>query len=118
MKRRQSIKFMGAAVAVGLMLGPAVASSQAQQAGGGGGTAQMNTLAQTGQLKSKDYDFLVKAAGRAGIEIRYRTGLRKLLQEKSGAVSGVLAFGPDGYEEIRARAGNSRWLTSRSGTIR
>jgi tricarballylate dehydrogenase len=49
-------------------------------------------------------DFLVKAAERAGIEIRYRTGLRKLLQAKSGAVIGVLAFGPDGYEEIHARA--------------
>ena len=49
-------------------------------------------------------DFLVKAAERAGIEIRYRTGLRKLLQARSGAVTGVQAFGPDGYEEIRARA--------------
>ena len=49
-------------------------------------------------------DFLVKAAERASIEIRYRTGLRKLLQERSGAVSGVLAFGPDGYEEIHGRA--------------
>jgi tricarballylate dehydrogenase len=49
-------------------------------------------------------DFLVKAAERAGIEIRYRTGLRKLLQAQSGAVTGVLAFGPNGYEEIHARA--------------
>ncbi|HEY5896326.1 MAG TPA: FAD-dependent tricarballylate dehydrogenase TcuA, partial [Burkholderiales bacterium] len=49
-------------------------------------------------------DFLVKAADRAGIEIRYRTGLRKLLQAQDGAVTGVLAFGPNGYEEIRARA--------------
>ena len=49
-------------------------------------------------------DFLVKAAERAGIEIRYRTGLRKLLQARGGTVSGVLAFGPDGYEEIGARA--------------
>jgi tricarballylate dehydrogenase len=49
-------------------------------------------------------DFLVKAAERAGIEIRFRTGLRKLLQAQSGAVTGVLAFGPNGYEEIDARA--------------
>src|SRR5262245_62020945 len=44
-------------------------------------------------------DFLVKATERAGTEIRYRTGLRKLMQASSGAVTGVLAFGPDGYEE-------------------
>jgi tricarballylate dehydrogenase len=49
-------------------------------------------------------DFLVKAAGRAGIEIRYRTGLRKLRQARNGAVTGVLAFGRDGYEEIAGRA--------------
>ena len=49
-------------------------------------------------------DFLVKAADRAGVEIRYRTGLRKLLQAQNGAVTGVLAFGPQGYEEITAKA--------------
>ena len=49
-------------------------------------------------------DFLVKAAERAGIEIRYRTGLRKLLQAQSGEVTGVLAFGPEGYQEVTARA--------------
>lgn len=49
-------------------------------------------------------DFLIKAAERAGIEIRYGTGLRKLLQAQSGEVTGVLAFGPKGYEEITAKA--------------
>jgi tricarballylate dehydrogenase len=49
-------------------------------------------------------DFLVKAAEKAGIEIRYATGLRKLLQAQSGAVTGVLAFGPKGYEEFYAKA--------------
>src|SRR5262245_34392769 len=49
-------------------------------------------------------DFLVRAAERVGIEIRYRTGLRRLLQARSGSVTGVLAFGPDGYEEIHAHA--------------
>ena len=49
-------------------------------------------------------DFLVRAAEREGIEIRYRTGLRRLLQARSGEVTGVLAFGPRGYEEITARA--------------
>jgi tricarballylate dehydrogenase len=49
-------------------------------------------------------DFLVKAVERAGIDIRYRTGVRKLLQNKRGAVTGVLAFGPEGYEGISARA--------------
>ncbi len=49
-------------------------------------------------------DFLVKAAERAGIEIRYRTGLRKLLQAQNGKVTGVQAFGPKGYEDIHAKA--------------
>lgn len=49
-------------------------------------------------------DFLIKAAERAGIDIRYGTGLRKLLQAQSGEVTGVLAFGPKGYEEITAKA--------------
>lgn len=49
-------------------------------------------------------DFLVKAVERAGIVLRYRTGLRKLVQDRSGAVTGVIVFGPDGYQEIGARA--------------
>jgi tricarballylate dehydrogenase len=49
-------------------------------------------------------DFLVKAAERNGIEIRYETGLRRLLQDRKGKVIGVHVFGPDGYEDIHARA--------------
>ncbi|WP_149537492.1 FAD-dependent tricarballylate dehydrogenase TcuA [Siccirubricoccus phaeus] len=49
-------------------------------------------------------DFLVKAAEKAGIEIRYDTGLRRLLQDRKGAVTGVTVFGPEGYEDIAARA--------------
>jgi tricarballylate dehydrogenase len=49
-------------------------------------------------------DFLVKACERQGIEIRYGTGLRRLLQDREGRVVGVHAFGPQGYEDIRAGA--------------
>jgi tricarballylate dehydrogenase len=49
-------------------------------------------------------DMLVTAAERMGITIRYETGLRDLLQAESGEVTGVRAFGPDGYENLHARA--------------
>ena len=49
-------------------------------------------------------DQLIKQAERVGIEIRYATAMRRLLQEKSGAVTGVRVMGPDGYAEIHARA--------------
>ena len=47
-------------------------------------------------------DFLVRAAERAGIVIRYGTGLRRLLQDRAGAITGVTVFGPRGYEDIPA----------------
>ena len=49
-------------------------------------------------------DQLIKQAERVGIEIRYATAMRRLLQEKSGAVTGVRVMGPDGYAEIHAKA--------------
>ena len=49
-------------------------------------------------------DMLVTACERMGITIRYETGLRELIQEESGRVTGVRAFGPDGYENISAKA--------------
>jgi tricarballylate dehydrogenase len=49
-------------------------------------------------------DMLVQACERMGITIRYETGLRELLQAESGEVTGVRAFGPDGYENIAAKA--------------
>lgn len=49
-------------------------------------------------------DQLVRQAERLGIEIRYATGLRKLLQDRSGAVIGVHVKGPDGYADIPGRS--------------
>jgi tricarballylate dehydrogenase len=49
-------------------------------------------------------DMLVSACERMGIAIRYETGLRELIQAESGAVTGVRAFGPDGYENIMGKA--------------
>lgn len=49
-------------------------------------------------------DMLVQACERMGITIRYETGLRELIQNQMGAVVGVRAFGPDGYEDIMGKA--------------
>ncbi|HEX4928590.1 MAG TPA: FAD-dependent tricarballylate dehydrogenase TcuA [Burkholderiales bacterium] len=49
-------------------------------------------------------DQLVRQAERLGIEIRYSTGLRRLLQDRSGSASGVHVMGPDGYADIGARS--------------
>jgi len=48
-------------------------------------------------------DQLVKQAERLGVEIRYGTGLRKLLQDRAGAVIGVHVMGPAGYADIHGR---------------
>ncbi|HKU47449.1 MAG TPA: FAD-dependent tricarballylate dehydrogenase TcuA, partial [Burkholderiales bacterium] len=48
-------------------------------------------------------DQLVRQAERLGIEIRYATGLRKLLQDRAGAITGVHVMGPDGYADIQGR---------------
>lgn len=39
-----------------------------------------------------------------GVEVRYETGAVRLLQDNTGRVSGVLAQGPKGFEEIAAGA--------------
>ena len=49
-------------------------------------------------------DFLFKSAERNGIPVRYDTGLRKLIQNRKGEITGVTVFGPDGYEDIGAKA--------------
>src|SRR6202034_2010843 len=49
-------------------------------------------------------DFLFKAAERHGVTVRYNTGLRRLIQNRKGEVTGVTVFGPDGYEDIHAKA--------------
>ena len=49
-------------------------------------------------------DMLVSACDRMGITIRYETGLRDLIQDQKGRVTGVRAFGPDGYEDISGKA--------------
>jgi tricarballylate dehydrogenase len=47
---------------------------------------------------------LIKRTGKLGIEIRYATEMRKLLQDQKGAISGVQVKGPDGYEDLSTRA--------------
>jgi tricarballylate dehydrogenase len=49
-------------------------------------------------------DAEVKIAERLGIEIRYGTGMRTLLQDRRGAVTGVQVFGPEGYDEIHGKS--------------
>ncbi|TXL72944.1 FAD-binding dehydrogenase [Vineibacter terrae] len=49
-------------------------------------------------------DQLMKAAERNGIDIRYDTGLVRLIQDKRGKVVGVTAKGPEGFEDLKARA--------------
>ena len=49
-------------------------------------------------------DSLIKRVEKMGVEIRYATGLRSLLQDQKGAVTGVRVKGPDGYADIEAKA--------------
>ncbi len=49
-------------------------------------------------------DALLKRAGKVGIEIRYATELRELLQNQRGEVTGVRVKGPEGYQNIASRA--------------
>lgn len=49
-------------------------------------------------------DSLIKRVEKLGIEIRYGTEMRELLQHRSGAISGVRVKGPDGYADIGARS--------------
>jgi tricarballylate dehydrogenase len=49
-------------------------------------------------------DQLMQAAEREKIEIRYETALVDLLQNQKGQVVGVRAKGPDGFEDIAAKA--------------
>jgi tricarballylate dehydrogenase len=47
---------------------------------------------------------LIKRAEKLGIEVRYSTEMRELLQNQSGAVTGVRVKGPEGYRDIAAKA--------------
>ena len=47
---------------------------------------------------------LIKRAEKAGIEIRYATELRELLENQRGEVTGVRVKGPEGYHNIAAKA--------------
>ncbi|MGD9944594.1 MAG: FAD-dependent tricarballylate dehydrogenase TcuA [Burkholderiaceae bacterium] len=49
-------------------------------------------------------DSLIKRVEKMGVEVRYSTALRELLQDRQGAVKGVRVKGPDGYADIEARA--------------
>ena len=50
-------------------------------------------------------DALFLRAERFGVEIRYQTAARSLLQDDAGQVVGVRALGPDGFRTCVARAG-------------
>src|SRR5258708_20040034 len=45
-----------------------------------------------------------KTAERQGVEVRYDTAAERLLLDRSGRVTGVAARGPNGLEELSARA--------------
>ncbi len=49
-------------------------------------------------------DSLIKRVEKMGIEIRYATALRELLQDQKGKMRGVRVKGPDGYSEIAAKS--------------
>lgn len=49
-------------------------------------------------------DSLIKRVEKLGIEIRYGTGLRSLLQDQKGAVRGVRVMGPDGYADVDGKS--------------
>ncbi len=49
-------------------------------------------------------DALFKRAEKRGIEVRYATEMRELLQSRDGAISGVRVKGPRGYEDIAAKS--------------
>ena len=49
-------------------------------------------------------DSLIRRAERLGIEIRYATEMRELLQSRDGAISGVRVKGPQGYDDIAAKS--------------
>jgi tricarballylate dehydrogenase len=49
-------------------------------------------------------DSLIKRVEKLGIEIRYGTGLRSLLQDQKGDVRGVRVMGPDGYADVDGKS--------------
>ena len=49
-------------------------------------------------------DFHLRAAARLGIEVRYETGLRRLIQNQKGDVIGVHVKGPDGFDDLYAKS--------------
>ncbi len=49
-------------------------------------------------------EYLIARAEKLGVEFRYGTGARRLLQDQRGRVTGVTTFGPDGYEDIPGKS--------------
>ena len=49
-------------------------------------------------------DQLMQAAAHMGVSVRYETGLVRLIQDQKGVVTGLVAKGPDGFEEIHGRS--------------
>jgi tricarballylate dehydrogenase len=50
-------------------------------------------------------DALYAAAAERGVQVRYRTAARNLIQHVSGRVIGVRALGPEGYVDLLGRGG-------------
>ena len=50
-------------------------------------------------------DVLFGCAERAGVDIRYDTAARAILQDRAGRVSGVRALGPHGFCDVQSRGG-------------
>ena len=44
------------------------------------------------------------ACAEAGVDVRYSTQAKKLLQDQKGHISGVTVLGPDGFEDITGGA--------------
>lgn len=49
-------------------------------------------------------DSLIKRVEKLGIEIRYATEMRELLQDQRGAINGVRVKGPEGYADIACKS--------------
>jgi tricarballylate dehydrogenase len=49
-------------------------------------------------------DQLMRAASRAGVTVRYDTALVRLIQDRKGWVTGVIAKGVEGFEDLHARS--------------
>jgi putative membrane protein len=112
MRRNETIKWMLALAAGGLVLVLAALPARAQQ-GRTGPAAQANTPTQTGQLNRKDYQFLVQAA-------RIDLGEVQLgeLAQKQSASEAVRGFGEHMINDhSKANMGLKEIATQKGATV-